>query len=129
MHLRNRKAPMARLIQKLGLRQFRNVGPLIPELLATDKVGIKLKQHIGAPCEPVVAAGDRVSKGQVLGRPPTGTASLRLGAPVHASIDGTVTSISGGVIWIQQSSRHTPRAVRHAALAAADPRNNQHVKR
>ena len=48
-HLGNRKAPMARLIQKLGLRQFRNVGPLNHDLLASDKVGIKLKQHIGAP--------------------------------------------------------------------------------
>ena len=33
-----------------------------------------------------------------------------MGAPVHASIDGTVTSISGGVIWIQKKgNRHTPR--------------------
>ena len=48
-HLGNRKAPMARLIQKLGLRQFINKGPLCNALLATDKVGIKLKQHIGAP--------------------------------------------------------------------------------
>ena len=69
-HLGNRKAPMARLIQKLGLRQFRNVGPLNNELLATDKVGIKLKQHIGAPCDPLVKVGDRVAKGQVIGRPP-----------------------------------------------------------
>ena len=73
-----------------------------PELLATDKVGIKLKQHIGAPCEPVVAVDDRVGKGQVLGRPPVGNGKPALGAPVHASIDGTVTSISGGVIWIQK---------------------------
>ena len=29
----NRKAPMARLMQKLGLRQFRNVGPLDDTLL------------------------------------------------------------------------------------------------
>jgi Na+-translocating ferredoxin:NAD+ oxidoreductase RnfC subunit len=99
-HLRNRKAPMTRLIQKLGLRQFRNVGPLKPDLLSTDKVGIKLKQHIGAPCEPVVAVGERVNKGQVLGRPPLSNGKPAMGAPIHTSIDGTVTSISGGVIWI-----------------------------
>ena len=101
-HLRNRKAPMARLIQKLGLKQFRNVGPLNNTLLATDKVGIKLKQHIGAPCEPVVKAGDRVSKGQMVGRVPMENGKKALGTPVHASIDGTVSSISGGVIWIQK---------------------------
>ena len=28
LHMANRKAPMPRLMQKLGLRQFRNVGPL-----------------------------------------------------------------------------------------------------
>jgi Na+-translocating ferredoxin:NAD+ oxidoreductase RnfC subunit len=99
-HLRNRKAPMTRLIQKLGLRQFRNVGPLKPALLPTDKVGIKLKQHIGAPCEPLVSVGDRVDKGQVLGRPPINNGKAAMGAAVHASIGGTVTSISGGVIWI-----------------------------
>ena len=40
---------MRRLTQKLGLTGFRNVGPLRPELLAARKVGIKLKQHTGAP--------------------------------------------------------------------------------
>ena len=70
MHLANRKAPMARLFAKLGLRQFRNVGPLRDELLPAAKVGVKLKQHVGAACEAVVKAGDRVTKGQVVGRPP-----------------------------------------------------------
>jgi Na+-translocating ferredoxin:NAD+ oxidoreductase RnfC subunit len=100
-HLRNRKAPMARLMQKLGLRQFRNVGPLNHNLLATGKVGIKLKQHIGAPCDPVVHVGQRVKKGQVVGRPPLNNGKPAMGAAVHASLDGTVTQISGGVIWIQ----------------------------
>jgi Na+-translocating ferredoxin:NAD+ oxidoreductase RnfC subunit len=100
-HLKNRKAPMARLIQKLGLKQFHNVGPLKSELVPASKVGIKLKQHIGAPCEPVVAAGERVSKGQLIGRPPMQNGKPAMGVPVHASIDGTVSSISGGVVWIQ----------------------------
>jgi len=101
MHLNNRKAPMARLFNKLGLRQFRNVGPLRDELLQTAKVGIKLKQHVGAPCEPLVKAGDRVTKGQLVGRPPLVNGKPALGAPVHASLDGTVTSVSGGIIWIE----------------------------
>ena len=49
LHAANRKAPMSRLITKLGLRHFRNVGPLCRTPLAVDRVGIKLKQHIGAP--------------------------------------------------------------------------------
>ncbi len=102
LHLANRKAPMGRLFNKLGLRQFRNVGPLRGELLPAAKVGIKLKQHIGAACEPVVQPGQRVSKGQAVGRPPTADGKPALGAPVHASIDGTVTAVRDGIVWIQQ---------------------------
>jgi len=101
LHLNNRKAPMARLFAKLGLKGFRNVGPLRDELLETAKVGIKLKQHVGAPCEPVVKAGDRVTKGQVVGRVPQANGKPALGAPVHASINGVVQSIGDGIIWIQ----------------------------
>ncbi|MGD0653785.1 MAG: 4Fe-4S dicluster domain-containing protein [Thermoguttaceae bacterium] len=102
LHMANRKAPMARLMNKLGLRQFRNVGPLKDTLLAADKVGIKLKQHIGAACESVLQVGDRVKKGQLVGRPPVVNGKPALGAPVHASIDGVVTSIADGVVWIEK---------------------------
>jgi Na+-translocating ferredoxin:NAD+ oxidoreductase RnfC subunit len=102
LHLANRKAPMGRLIQKLGLRQFRNVGPLCDRLLETSKVGIKLKQHVGAPCEAAVQVGDSVCKGQVVGRPPVGNGKPALGAPVHASIDGLVTAVRDGVVWIER---------------------------
>lgn len=102
-HMKNRKAPTGRLMQKLGLRQFRNVGPMVESLIETDRVGIKLKQHIGAPCEAVVAKGDQVSKGQVVGRRPVQDGKPALGAPVHSSIDGVVTGISDGVVWIERS--------------------------
>jgi Na+-translocating ferredoxin:NAD+ oxidoreductase RnfC subunit len=97
----NRKAPMKRLMQKLGLTQFHNVGPLQDQTLQASKVGIRLKQHLGAPCEPVVNAGDRVTRGQVVGRPPVTNGKPALGAPVHASISGTVTEVADGVVWIQ----------------------------
>jgi Na+-translocating ferredoxin:NAD+ oxidoreductase RnfC subunit len=103
LHLNNRKAPTARLMQKLGLTQYRNVGPLTRELLATTRVGIRLKQHIGAPCEPTVAPGQSVDKGQVVGRPPIRNGKPLPGAPVHASIDGRVTGIKNGVVWIDKA--------------------------
>jgi Na+-translocating ferredoxin:NAD+ oxidoreductase RnfC subunit len=102
LHSDNRKAPMARLMTKLGLRQFRNVGPINDTLLPANRVGIKLKQHLGAPCEPSVAVGDRVTKGQPLGQPPMANGRPALGAPVHASIDGVITAIENGVIWIER---------------------------
>lgn len=105
LHLENRKAPMGRLIQKLGLAGFRNEGPLRDDLVGTRRVGIKLKQHIGTPCVPTVRVGEPVTKGQVVGRPPaaetSASAAPGLGAPVHASIDGIVTAIAGDVVWIE----------------------------
>ena len=100
-HLNNRKAPMSRLIQKLGLHAFRNEGPLDNTLLPASKVGIKLRQHIGAACEPVVSVGQRVAKGQLVGQPPQTGGKPALGAPVHASIGGTVTAVADGVVWIE----------------------------
>ncbi len=99
-HLKNRRAPTKRLMQKLGLMQFPNVGPLVDRTVQPDRVGIKLKQHIGAPCEPTVAVGDAVEVGTVVGRPPVSDGKPALGAPVHASIAGTVTAIEDGIVWI-----------------------------
>jgi Na+-translocating ferredoxin:NAD+ oxidoreductase RnfC subunit len=93
---------MRRLIQKLGLHRYRNVGPLRPELMPADKVGIRLKQHVGAPCEACVAAGQPVRLGEVVGKPPIKDGKSALGAPVHASIDGVVTAVEAGVVWIEK---------------------------
>ncbi len=101
LHMNDRKAPIKRLMRKLGLMQFNNVGPLVPDLLATGKVGIKLKQHVGAPCEASVSPGQAVRKGDVLAGPPMTEGKPALGAPVHASIDGTITAIADGVVWIE----------------------------
>jgi Na+-translocating ferredoxin:NAD+ oxidoreductase RnfC subunit len=97
-----RKAPMARLMQKLGLRAFRNEGPLRAELLPARRVGIALKQHVGAPCQPTVKPGQAVRKGDLLGQPPMRDGQAALGANVHASIDGKVTDIENGVVWIEK---------------------------
>jgi Na+-translocating ferredoxin:NAD+ oxidoreductase RnfC subunit len=103
LHMENRKAPMKRLLTKLGLNAFRNEGPLRNDVLSTNKVGIRLKQHIGAPCESIVKVGDRVSKGQPVGQPPVTNGKPAMGVPVHASIDGRVAAIADGVVWIEKA--------------------------
>lgn len=100
-HLANRRAPMPRLIHKLALNQFRNEGPLQPTVLSTTRVGILLKQHVGAPCKPLVQPGDRVQKGQLVGLPPEQNGKPALGAPVHASLDGWVTAVEENLLWIE----------------------------
>ena len=55
---------------------------------APEVVAISMAQHIGAPCEPCVAVGDRVKIGQKIG-----DSEAFMSAPVHASISGVVKEI------------------------------------
>ena len=82
-----RRVPMRRLIARLGLGEFSNVGPLVEFNFRPGKVKLLLKQHAGAPALAVVRNGDRVKAGDLVAEPAPGV----LGARVHASIDGVVT--------------------------------------
>ena len=82
-----RRVPMRRLIAKLGLGEFNNAGPLKEHDFAPRTVTVPLKQHAGVPAVPVVKCGDRVRAGDLLAAPEPG----KLGARIHASIDGVVT--------------------------------------
>ncbi len=53
-----------------------------------EKVILPMQQHIGAPCTPVVAVGDKVGIGQLIG-----DSDKFVSAPIHASISGTVSAI------------------------------------
>ncbi|MGO8757865.1 MAG: 4Fe-4S dicluster domain-containing protein [Terracidiphilus sp.] len=89
-----RRVPTRRLMAKLGLGEFRNVGPLSGHIFAPRKVTLPLKQHAGAPAVATVKTGDRVRVGDLIAAPETG----QLGARIHASIDGRVTVESGAVV-------------------------------
>jgi Na+-translocating ferredoxin:NAD+ oxidoreductase RnfC subunit len=89
-----RRVPMRRLIAKLGLREFRNEGPLTEHNFAPRKVTLPLKQHAGAPAVAVVKCGDRVRVGDLIAAPEAG----KLGARIHASIDGRVTVGADAVV-------------------------------
>ncbi len=88
-----RRVPMRRLIAKLGLGEFNNVGPLVEYDFAPRRVKIPLKQHAGAPAAPVVRCGDRVVQGDLLAAPEPG----KPGARIHASIDGVVTVLESAI--------------------------------
>ena len=61
----------------------------IEDLPLPQKVVIPLQQHIGAPAEPIVEKGDFVKTGQALGK-----TTKFVSVPCHASISGTVTTIT-----------------------------------
>ena len=62
-----------------GVTDFRRVSPA--------RVVIPMVQHIGAPCTPLVAVGDKVLRGQKIGD------GEGLCVPVHASVSGVVAAI------------------------------------
>ena len=62
-----------------GVTDFRTLCPL--------QVVIPMQQHIGAPCKPLVAVGDRVLVGQKIGD------GEGLCVPVHASVSGIVAAV------------------------------------
>ena len=71
------------------LREHKDTAGKQTERMPEPKtVSIPLSQHIGAPAQPVVAVGDTVQVGQIIGDVTAG-----LGCPVHASISGTVKQI------------------------------------
>lgn len=47
-----------------------------------------LRQHIGAPCQPLVEVGERVLRGQKLA-----DSDARISAPIHSSVSGQVIAI------------------------------------
>ena len=53
-----------------------------------ETVCISMSQHIGAPCKPLVAKGDAVKVGQVIG-----DTDAFVSAPIHSSVSGTVKEI------------------------------------
>ena len=60
----------------------------IEKLPPPAQVVIPMSLHIGAPCKPVVAVGDHVNMGQLIGE-----AVAFVSAPIHASVSGTVVAV------------------------------------
>ncbi len=57
------------------------------QVITPKQVVIPLRQHIGAPCKPLVQVGDHVLRGQKIGD------GEGLCVPVHASVSGTVVAV------------------------------------
>ncbi len=91
-----RRVPVDKLTQRLSLTEYLGQGEFKKNGQSFGLVKIPLDGHIGVPAEPVVREGQQVKQGDVIATIEGG----KTGAPVHASIDGTVKSISGNKILI-----------------------------
>ncbi len=70
-------------------KEFTNKRPI--EILMPEEgsdIVVPMSQHIGAPCEPIVAKGDRVLLGQKIAE-----SGAFVSAPIHASVSGVVKEI------------------------------------
>ena len=93
-----RKVPEERLEARLGLSKYNVDAPLRNEVVSMRRVKVMLSQHIGAPAKPVVAKGDMVEAGQMIGRPADG-----LSVGIHASISGKVAEVTDAYVIIQKA--------------------------
>ena len=87
-------------------------GRPIERLPVPEEVILPLSQHLGAPSRPVVSAGDRVYRGQLLAE-----AGGFVSVPLHASVTGTIKAIE---------KRHHPAGhLGEAIVIATDPASPQ----
>ena len=70
-------------------RKRYTAGKCIETAPIPEKVIIPTRQHIGAPCVPLVKVGDLVKKGQLIAE-----AQAFVSSPIHASISGKVVEIA-----------------------------------
>jgi Na+-translocating ferredoxin:NAD+ oxidoreductase RnfC subunit len=85
-----RRVPIRSLMRKLDVLRYDHPAPWRLVTLEVDRVLLPLKQHAGEAARPVVRVGQGVRVGEVVAEVPVG----RLGASLHASIDGTVTMVN-----------------------------------
>lgn len=88
-----RHVPLKALIRKLGVGVYDHPAPWREVNCRPAKVVLPLSQHVGAPAVPLVKPGDKVSRGQLIAEIPKD----KLGARIHASIDGIVVSVDGAI--------------------------------
>ena len=96
--LETKRIPISRLIARMGLSAYNRPALYNPDALVPQAVTLPLRQHLGAPAQPVVRAGDRVDKGQLIAR----MAPDALGADIHASMSGTVDAVTDSAIRIKR---------------------------
>jgi electron transport complex protein RnfC len=79
-----------------------------------ERLVVPMSQHLGAPCEPLVAKSDRVERGQ-----PVGDVEAFISAPVHSPVAGTVVEITDTL---------TPAGTRSRAVVI-EPDEGQELER
>jgi Na+-translocating ferredoxin:NAD+ oxidoreductase RnfC subunit len=91
-----RRVPLSQLRRRLQVEEYEKETPFDLVECHPAAVRIRMKQHAGVAAVPVVETGKKVKKGQVVGR----VAEGKMGAHVHASIDGMVRTVTADLVEI-----------------------------
>jgi Na+-translocating ferredoxin:NAD+ oxidoreductase RnfC subunit len=91
-----RRVPLSQLRKRLQVEDYEGETPYEAGSFQPTSVRIKLKQHAGQAAAPAVQEGKKVKKGQVVGRVEEG----KLGANIHASIDGKIRAVTPDFVEI-----------------------------
>ena len=91
-----RRVPLNQLRRRLQVEEYERETPFQNVECRPGTVRIKLKQHAGQAAATVVQEGKKVKKGQAVGR----VEESKLGADVHASIDGKVRAVTPDYVEI-----------------------------
>ena len=76
-------------LQSIHVSHYKHTAGCATEVMPTpDVVKISMSQHIGAPCKPLVAKGDYVKVGQLIG-----DTDAFVSAPIHSGVSGTVIAL------------------------------------
>ncbi|HOQ45464.1 MAG TPA: 4Fe-4S dicluster domain-containing protein [Bryobacteraceae bacterium] len=92
-----RRVPLSMLRRRLKVEEYETATPFRNTGFTPGRVRIRLQQHAGKPARPVVARGDRVEKGSLIGR----MEASDLGANIHASIAGVVEAVTDEFVEIR----------------------------
>ncbi|MPN23051.1 Electron transport complex subunit RsxC [bioreactor metagenome] len=89
-----RKIPTKRAAARIGVLKYNSYVIDTLKTYEPDCVKISLKQSIGSPAESVVQVNEKVKCGQLIAKCPDG----KLGANLHASIDGVIKRIDDRIV-------------------------------
>ena len=93
-----RQVPMSRLVSRMGLKKYDIPAPLVDVNIEPASIKLMLAQGIGAPAKAVVAKGDAVSAGQLIGA----FDEKKLGIPLHAPYGGRVAEVTDSYVVLEK---------------------------
>lgn len=86
-----RHTPISALVRRLNVEAYDVPTPVHEGVTTPRTLFIPLKQHAGAPAEPVVKPGEHVDAAQLIARIPDGQT---IGANIHAPLAGIIAEVS-----------------------------------